>query len=194
MEHYFIDKSHDVGDFFSFNEEICGINLTIFSCSCLFSKDKIDTGSRTLIEAVKDYDFSGLGLDLCCGYGVIGIALSILKNANIDMCDINNTAVELAKKNKISNKVQTGEVKLSDGPLKKEYDYILSNPPIKVGKAVTFRLMDEAYEVLKDGGWFALVVRKDKGMESLKKYLSSKFNSVEIVRRNKGYYILKCVK
>ena len=196
MEHYFINKSHKTSDFFSFNADICGIKFTFNSCEGIFSKSHIDLGSLLLIKTVSKMDSYGEGLDLCCGYGVIGIALAKLKNLKIDMCDINETAVQLAKENKIINNVTNGIVKVSDGLLSfnKLYDFIVSNPPIKVGKSVTFRLLNEAYKSLTDGGKLIIVIRKDKGMESVKKYLQSLGADVTIIATDKGYYILETIK
>ena len=47
---------------------------------------------------------------------------------------------------------------------------------------------------LKDKGQLLLVIRKDHGMESLKKHIISVFGNCEIIERNKGYYILNAVK
>ena len=69
-----------------------------------------------------------------------------------------------------------------------------TNPPIKTGKKLLFELMNGAYEHLLNNGELILVIRKDHGMESLKKHINSIFNNCEILERNKGYYILKAVK
>ena len=54
--------------------------------------------------------------------------------------------------------------------------------------------MQGAFKHLKTEGQLILVIRKDHGMESLKKHIVSIFNNCEIIERNKGYYILKAVK
>ena len=54
--------------------------------------------------------------------------------------------------------------------------------------------MDGAYGHLKENGQLILVIRKDHGMESLKKHIASIFGNCEILDRNKGFYILKAVK
>ena len=199
MQHYFIDKTHEESDYFNFTDSVLGLELCFRSCDSIFSKNKIDDGTRSLLEAVnKKCTLSGNGLDLGCGLGVISIAL-IKKNNQLkfDMVDINNTAVRLSKENLMKNNVQhNAKVFYSDGfsEVKDEYDFIITNPPIKTGKKLLFELMNGAYDHLKQDGQLILVIRKDHGMESLKKHISSIFGNAEIIDRNKGFYILKAIK
>ncbi len=198
MQHYFIDKQHKEEDFFEFNDNVLNLDLCFRSCDSIFSKNKIDDGTRSLLNAIdKKCSLSGKGLDLGCGLGVIAISLIKKFNVTFDMVDINNTAVKLSKQNLIKNNVQkSAQVFYSDGfsEVKDVYDFIVTNPPIKTGKKLLFELMNGAYQHLKENGQLILVIRKDHGMESLKKHINSIFNNCEIIDRNKGYYILKAVK
>ena len=198
MQHYFIDKEHQDSDFFDFNDSVLGMDLCFRSCDSIFSKNKIDDGTRALLEAIsKKCVLSGHGLDLGCGLGVIAIALIKKFGVTFDMIDINNTAVKLSKQNTIKNGVSDfAKVFYSDGFKEVEniYDFIVTNPPIKTGKKLLFELMSGAFEHLKDNGQLILVIRKDHGMESLKKHITSLFGNCDIVERNKGFYILKAIK
>ena len=198
MQHYFIDKDHKESDFFEFNDSVLDLNLCFRSCDSIFSKNKIDDGTRSLLNAIQKHCIlNGHGLDLGCGLGVIAIALIKKFGVTFDMVDINNTAVKLSKENLIKNNVQkSANVFNSDGfnSVENMYDFIVTNPPIKTGKKLLFDLMSGAYEHLKDNGQLILVIRKDHGMESLKKHINSIFGNCEIIERNKGFYILKAVK
>lgn len=198
MQHYFIDKEHSASDFFNFEDEILNYKLCFRSCDSIFSKNKIDDGTRTLLNTIaKQCKISGSCLDLGCGLGTIGIVLAKKYAVHVDMVDINGTAVKLARENAILNNVQRNtNVFESDGfcAVNNMYDNIITNPPIKTGKQLLFSLMQGAFEHLNLGGQMILVIRKDHGMESLKKHLTELFNNCEIIERNKGYYILKCIK
>lgn len=198
MQHYFIDKEHKSSDYFEFKDSILNIDLCFRSCDSIFSKNKIDDGTRALLEAInKKFELSGNGLDLGCGLGVIGIVLSKYYSVNMDMVDINKTAVQLSKENTIKNNVQRStNVFYSDGfsLVEKQYDFIVTNPPIKTGKKLLFKLMQDSFDHLLTNGNLILVIRKDHGMESLKKHITSIFGNCEIIERNKGYYILQAIK
>jgi len=198
MQHYFIDKPHTEADYFEFNDSVLGLDLCFRSCDSIFSKNKIDDGTRALLEAVnKKCELKGNGLDLGCGLGAIAIVLIKKFNLKFDMVDINNTAVKLSKENLMKNNVQkSANVFYSDGfsEVKENYDFIITNPPIKTGKKLLFELMQGAYEHLNENGQLLLVIRKDHGMESLKKHIISIFGNCKIIERNKGFYVLKAVK
>lgn len=194
MQHYFIEKQHTADDYFEFDDTIADMNIKFRSCDSIFSKNKIDEGTRTLLNTIFDkLELKGNGIDVGCGYGVIGMSLIKKLGVNCDMIDINGTAVELTTYNLMLNGIKKGaKVFKSDGFEKVEgkYDFVVTNPPIKTGKTLLFRLMQESYDHLNDGGTLTLVIRKDHGEESLRKKLIEIFGNCEILKRNKGFYIL----
>lgn len=198
MQHYFIDKAHTSSDFFEFSGEVVGLNLTFKSCDNIFSKDEIDLGSKTLIETVVDKVCpEGNGLDFGCGYGVIGIALTKKLNVVMDFADVVQTALDLTRTNLLKNGIKhSGDLIKTDNfsNISKEYDFIVTNPPIKTGKKLLFSIMDNCFKYLKQGGTLTLVIRKDHGEESLKKHLQTIFGNCEVLKRNKGFYILHSIK
>lgn len=198
MQHYFIEKEHSKEDFFEFQDEILDLKLKFLSCDSIFSKNSIDEGTRTLLETVfSKLELKGNGLDLGCGYGVIGISIIKKLGLNCDMIDVNGTAIDLSKHNLLLNGIRTGaNVFKSNGfeNVTENYDFIVTNPPIRTGKELLFNLMDGCFSHLNKGGSLTLVIRKSHGEESLKKKLIELFGNCEIIKRNKGYYILHCVK
>ena len=197
MQHYFIEKNHTEEDYFNFNVNFLSENFTFRSCDNIFSKDELDIGSATLIETVfKLVNLKGLGLDFGCGYGAIGIILSKLKKLKMDYADVNSTAVDLTKHNALNNGVEFGDIIKSDNftNITKTYDFIVTNPPIKTGKKLLFSIMDNCFSHLNKGGSLTLVIRKSHGEESLKKYLTTLFGNCEILKRNKGFYVLHSIK
>ena len=109
MQHYFIEKQHNQEDYFEFEDSVADIKFKFRSCDSIFSKDKIDEGTRTLLNTLFDkVELKGNGLDLGCGYGVIGMAIIKKLGLNCDMIDINGTAVELARHNLMLNGIRSG--------------------------------------------------------------------------------------
>ncbi len=199
MEHYFIAKQHKESDYFTFTENFNGKDFTFKSVDSVFSKNKIDEGTKVLLETVlKNYDtMQGDVLDFGCGVGVIGIVLkTFYESVNVDMLDVNSVAVELSKENCKINSVAQNKVFESNlyDKVDRKYTHIVTNPPIKVGKAILFEVVTGAYEHLSVNGDIVLVIRKSHGEESMKKHMESVFGNCEILKRDKGYYILRSKK
>ena len=87
-----------------------------------------------------------------------------------------------------------GTCTLSDGyeNLSENYDFIVFNPPISVGKEKIFKIYEDSVSHLNDNGRLYLVIRKDKGALSHIKYLLTLFKNVEIIHKEKGYFIIEC--
>ena len=199
MEHYFIAKEHRESDYFTFKEKMFDKEFVFRSCDDIFSKDRVDYGTKVLIETVaKNFNLSGNVLDIGCGYGAIAIVLaSLFDNANFTMCDINKTAVELSQENvKLNGIKNINKVCVSNAyeAIGKGFEYIITNPPIKAGKKNLLNILEGAYERLASGGKLVFVIKKKHGEDSIRKHLSSIYSNVEILKRDSGYYILCCTK
>lgn len=89
------------------------------------------------------------------------------------------------------------EIKESDGLSQVEvgaYDFMLTNPPIRAGKKVVHSILEDAYKVLKQDGALYVVIQKKQGMPSAKQKMQDTFNNVEVLAKDKGYYILRSTK
>ena len=176
---------------FNFNNK----KYNVYSDNGVFSKDKFDYGTRVLLESIDINNLCGNVLDLGCGIGVVGIILgTINKNINIDMVDINDRAINLAKVNMSLNKVK-GNVFISDvySNINKKYNYIITNPPIRAGKEVVRRFLLGGYDYLTDDGTLYFVMRKDHGVKSMIKELENKY-IVSILNKDKGFYMVSLSK
>ena len=198
MRHYFISQEHESGDYFNINHNFDGKNFVFKSCSDVFSKNQVDYGSLVLIKSVIENKeiFSGNYLDMCCGYGPIGIILSKYLEGRFSFADVNKTATQLTEENCKKNGVNAEKVYTSDmfASVDGNFNHIFSNPPIKTGKSKLFEFIDGSFEHLHNNGTLTLVIKKNLGEESLKKYIISKFGNCEIWQRDKGYYILHTTK
>ena len=176
---------------FNFNNK----KYNVYSDNGVFSKDKFDYGTRVLLESIDINNLCGNVLDLGCGIGVVGIILgTINKNINIDMVDINDRAINLAKENMSLNKVK-GNVFISDvySNINKKYNYIITNPPIRAGKEVVRRFLLGGYDYLTDDGTLYFVMRKDHGVKSMIKELENKY-VVNTLNKDKGFYMISLSK
>ena len=176
---------------FNFDNKV----FSIYSDNGVFSKDRFDYGTRVLLNSVDIDKLSGNVLDLGCGLGVVGIILGTFKKGiNIDMVDINERAIDLAKNNLVLNNIKAN-VFVSDiySNIDNKYDFIITNPPIRAGKNVIRGFLLGSYDYLKDDGILYFVMRKDHGVKSMIKELSVKFNT-SIVNKDKGFYVVLCTK
>ncbi|KGX90398.1 methyltransferase [Pontibacillus halophilus JSM 076056 = DSM 19796] len=161
----------------------------------VFSRNEVDFGSRTLLESFEAPSVEGDILDLGCGYGPIGISLGkVIPNRNITMVDINERAVELAKENAANNQVYNVDILQSDSFEAIEgrtFAAVLTNPPIRAGKHVVHSFIEQSYHSLLDHGELWVVIQKKQGAPSAQKKMNELFGEVEVVTKNKGYYILR---
>lgn len=158
----------------------------------VFSKDKIDEGSKLLAECYFKYGKRDISLlDVGCGIGFLGITISKIMNANVDMVDVNNRAIHLCKMNMKENDVD-GRVWNSNvyDDVKDKYDVIISNPPIRAGKSVYLRIIDDAFNHLNNDGQLWFVMRTNHGVKTVIKNLKVKYN-VDVLAKDKGFYVVK---
>ncbi len=160
----------------------------------VFSKSGLDFGTRTLLENLNLEEIKGDVLDFGCGYGPIGIYVASNTSANVDMIDVNERSLALALENADINKVGVHIFK-SDvyENVDKKYDFIITNPPIRVGKKILYDILFKANDHLKSNGEMWLVVNKDQGAKSLVKDLLEVYDA-EVIRKNKGFYIIRAKK
>lgn len=164
--------------------------LSFYTDNGVFSKNRIDFATKSLLENLPD--LKGNVLDLGCGYGPIGIYLKKKNDIEVDMIDINRRSLELAKKNAVLNKVEVNIFE-SDGyqNVSKKYDYIITNPPIRVGKKILYNLLLNAKNYLKEKGELWFVISKNQGAKTVIRDMGSAYH-VEIISKNKEFYIIKC--
>ena len=160
----------------------------------VFSKKGLDFGTRSLLESLDLENMHGNILDFGCGYGPIGVIVADNTDAKINMIDINDRAIHLSNKNIVLNKVQNATVFESDmyENINDTYDYIITNPPIRIGKQNLYKILFDAKKYLKKNGELLLVVNKNQGAKSLVKDLSKTYD-VEVINKNKSFFIIKAI-
>ncbi len=170
--------------------------LKFISDMGVFSKGGIDFGSSLLLKTLVIENEKDI-LDVGCGYGTMGITVGkCYPTVNIDMVDVNLRAINLAKKNAINNNVVNVNIFESDvyQNINKTYDMIITNPPIRAGKKVVHNILLNGIKYLRENGTLWCVIQKKQGAESAIKAMKEVYSDVQVVAKDKLYYIIKSSK
>lgn len=185
------DAAHDIHEL---RVELLGEKMTFLTDAGVFSKKMIDFGSQLLLKCL-EVDEGETVLDVGCGYGPLGLSLAKAYGVQATMVDINNRALDLARQNAERNKVeatifQSNIYEQVEG----EFDHVISNPPIRAGKQVVHEIIEKSQNFLETGGDLTIVIQKKQGAPSAKSKMEDVFGNCEVVKKDKGYYILRSVK
>lgn len=177
----------------TFSVKILNTTLTFSTDRGVFSKNKLDFGTRVLLENLPLNEFEGRVLDVGCGYGPIGLYLASTTDCQVDMCDVNRRALHLAKMNAKANHLSVSIFE-SDcySNVTEKYHVIISNPPIRAGKKIVYEILMGAKDYLISGGMLFCVIHKDQGAKSTISELE-KLYDVTILEKNKGFFVIKCI-
>ena len=194
MAHYFTNEENLKSEIEKVIAEINGIPFYFYTDNGVFSKGELDFGTELLLKNFKyDNPNNKTLLDIGCGCGPIGIYASHLGFA-VDMSDVNKRAIHLSKMS-LKEQGLNANVFESDAyqNINSKYDYIVSNPPIRVGKEKLYEIIMRAKDHLTDNGELWIVVRKQQGAESLIRDMKKVYKSVEVITKKKGFYIIKAL-
>ncbi|WP_373471654.1 class I SAM-dependent methyltransferase [Carnobacterium alterfunditum] len=198
-DHYFTDNPNTVSETAAWTYTLRGREFKFVTDAGVFSKKTVDFGSRLLIETL---DFSemipGDILDVGCGYGPMGLALAKEDSERkVEMVDINERALGLAKQNASNNRLSNVLIHTSDiyeSVEGKEFAAIVSNPPIRAGKNVVHGVLTGAFDLLKNGGTLTIVIQKKQGAPSAKAKMEETFGNAQVIVKDKGYWIIQSFK
>ena len=111
------------------------------------------------------------------------------------MSDVNSFAVKLAKINVEKNRANVDNLIVGDmwENVVNRYSHVVSNPPIKVGKKVLLDFLGGLKDHLEDNGSVTIVIKKNLGADSTKRMMQEIFGNAEVLKRDKGYYILRSI-
>jgi 16S rRNA (guanine1207-N2)-methyltransferase len=181
------------GSWYELEAAVAGEQLTLRSLPGIFSYNRLDEGTRLLLEHLPDVNGARV-LDIGCGYGVIGVLAARRGAAAVDMVDVSTLAVAAARANIAEHHLRSANALVSDGLLavaRRRYDIALSNPPFHVGKGVDYDigqvLVEQARDVLDADGRLALVanrfIRYDRVLRRF-------FMRVDTLAQTKSYHVL----
>lgn len=177
-----------------FKTKIFEREYSFYTDNGVFSKEKLDFGTRTLLESIPINELYGNILDVGCGYGVIDIILGKITDASYEGVDVNKRALHLAEMNAKLNSVQNVKFYESNAyeNVNKKFNFIITNPPIRAGKKVVYDIVMNARDYLEDNGVLYIVIRKEQGAKSMLRDLEEYYKT-EVINKNKGFFVIKCI-
>lgn len=177
--------------------QLRGEPFEFLTASSVFSKKRVDTGTRLLIESMI-LPSSGWVLDVGCGYGAVGIAAARFNpSLEVVLTDVNMRAVRLARENVGRNKVVNAAVKCGFlyepvGNLK--FNCVLSNPPVSAGMETVKSIIAEAPKIMATTATLQMVVKTKIAGKTLPGVFDSVFGNYQVLARESGYRILMAKK
>ncbi len=174
-------------------------HLALATDSGVFSPDRLDPGTRLLLETAPPPPADGDLLDLGSGYGPLALVMaSRAPAARVWAVDVNRRALELCERNAATAGLTNVRCRLADaspGPdsddLPTSYDLIWSNPPIRIGKDALHQMLTTWLGRLAPGAAAYLVVQRNLGSDSLQRWLAETGWQAERFAARVGYRVLE---
>ncbi len=192
--HYFDDDPDIESSPFPVEVNLPDVALALTSDRGVFAAERLDSGTKLLLLEAPPVKGTSMVLDLGCGWGPIACATAHRSpDATVWAVDVNTRARSLTATNAAS--IGAGErvhvVAPDDVPDTVEFDRILSNPPIRIGKPALHDLLLRWLPRLTPEGAAHLVVQKHLGSDSLARWLESQGFPTERLSSRAGYRILE---
>jgi 16S rRNA (guanine1207-N2)-methyltransferase len=167
-------------------EELLGERLELWTDAAVFSKDRVDPGTRLLLETLPPLAPKAV-LDFGCGYGVMGIALARRHpGSRVILVDVDAQAVELTRANVALNGVEGNtRAVLSDGLRQipeERFDLAVIHFPLHIPRDELERLLAEIRDALEPGGCLYGVML---GAYELRPLVRRVFGEVETLRETR---------
>ncbi|MCW2947143.1 MAG: transporter [Actinoallomurus sp.] len=191
-EHYFAEQPQAQSRPGSVDLVLPDLHLRLATDRGMFSPDRIDLGTRVLLETVPPPPAGGDLLDLGCGYGPIALTMaSRSPQAIVWGVDVNERALGCGRRNAQAAGLDNVRFCLSDQmPADPRFAAIWSNPPIRIGKQALHDLLTAWLPRLAPGGRAHLVVQKNLGSDSLQRWLGAQGWPAERIASRAGYRVL----
>ncbi len=168
--------------------------LSFQTDSGVFSPDRLDRGSRLLLlEAPTLTSQQHRVLDLGCGWGPIACVAALrAPAAKVWAVDVNQRALNLTAHNAAANGATNVTVAHPDDvDPAVSFDRILSNPPVRIGKAALHQLLSVWLDRLTPNGCAHIVMHRHLGSDSLARWLKSRSHQVTRLLSRSGYRLLE---
>lgn len=195
-DHYFTARPASPAERRPLRVRLAGRELELETARGVFSPDRLDLGTRVLLDDVPAPPASGDLLDLGCGWGPIALTLGLLApQARVWAVDVNERALDLVRRN--AERLDLSNVRAvapDDVPDDVAFAALWSNPPIRVGKVALHAMLLRWLPRLAPGARAHLVVQRNLGADSLQRWLAEQLEpsaAVTRVETAKGFRVLR---
>jgi len=193
FSHYFTEQTKSELHYGIVSTYLRDKRFKFMTASGVFSKNRVDLGTRLLIENMV-LPKQGNVLDLGCGYGAVGIAAASFNSSlNVFLIDVNIRAIRLARKSAEINNVENVTVKrgcLYEAVEEVAFDCILSNPPVSAGMKTVRAIISEAPAHMNRKASLQMVVRSKIAGKRFCCFFEEAFGNVGVLARGSGYRVL----
>lgn len=192
-DHYFSPAPRSESTTRTIRARLAGRELELVTAAGVFSPDHLDQGTRVLLDTVPEPPATGHLLDLGAGWGPIAVSLALQSpDATVWAVDVNERALDLVRCNaQRLGMHHVNAVLPDDVPAAVRFAQIVSNPPIRVGKAELHAMLSRWLPRLDGDAVAWLVVAKHLGAESLQRWIGSELGfDVERAANSKGFRVL----
>lgn len=171
--------------------DVGGLSLTVTTDSGVFSRGRLDKGTRVLLEHVPEPEQGGDLLDLGCGWGPISLWLAtVRRRSTVWAVDVNERALSLVRANAAAaGLANVRACRPDEVPDDVVFAGMWSNPPIRSGKAALHELLSAWLP--RVAGPSYLVVAKNLGSDSLARWLGEQGYTVSRLSSNAGFRVLE---
>lgn len=194
-DHYFSPAPESETNLRPFTVQLAGQTYELVTASGIFSPERIDMGTRVLLDHVPPAPPGGQLLDIGSGWGPLALTLALESpHATVWAVDVNNRALDVLRRNAqklgLSN---VNAVNPDDVPDDLQFTTIWSNPPIRVGKNELHAILERWLPRLEPGSDAWLVVQRNLGSDSLHRWMEATFPELTTTRAAtaKGYRVLR---
>jgi 16S rRNA (guanine1207-N2)-methyltransferase len=191
-DHYFSAQPTSPSDETSFELKIDDVVLDVATDAGVFSRGRLDKGTRVLLSHAPEPPADGDLLDLGCGYGPIALTLAHRRpGSTVWAVDVNDRALELTRRNAAAAGLDgVRACRPEEVPADVRFAGIWSNPPIRSGKQALHELLLTWLPRLDDAGTAVLVVSKNLGSDSLARWLADQGWPARRLSSHAGFRIL----
>ncbi|MFI7420101.1 class I SAM-dependent methyltransferase [Nonomuraea sp. NPDC049684] len=193
MAHYFSERPETASRPGSVDLVLPDLHLRLETDRGVFSPDRVDVGTRALLESVPPPPQEGDLLDLGCGYGPIALTMaSRAPGATVWAVDVNRRSLELTGRNaQAAGLYKVRPVHVDEVPDDVKFRAIWSNPAIRIGKPALHKMLTRWLTRLTPDGVAYLVVQKHLGSDSLQRWLGEQGWQASREASRAAYRILK---